>query len=205
MDELESLIDFFIETNSLKKTIRYSSCDEKVQEPTAGHSWKVTLMVPIIAELFNLKIDVKHAMEIANVHDLPEYSLEKDYDSFLVASGILSKEDKERSEEEVMGLIKERFVFGKRLFDLWKEYEERKTPEARFVRALDKIESHLHVLERGGTRDDVRDITHQATYADKAVENFSELKPLLRVIKKRLKAMFEGKGFVWKDEYNYPD
>lgn len=205
MDELESLADFFIETNSLKKTTRYSSCNEEVKESTAGHSWKVSFMTPIIAELLGLDIDIKHAMEIANVHDLPEYALEEDFDSFLVAKEILSKKDKEQSEEKVMNLIKERFVFGKKFFDLWEEYKESKTPEARYVYALDKIESHLHVLERRGTRDDAQDMEHQALYADKAVKNFPELKPFLKIIKRRLKSLFESKGFAWKEEYNYPD
>ena len=32
---------------------------------------------------------------------------------------------------------------GKRIFELWSEYEERKTPESRLVAALDKVDANL--------------------------------------------------------------
>jgi putative hydrolases of HD superfamily len=204
MDE-ESLVNFFIESNKLKKTIRYSSCPEKIQESTAGHSWQVTLMVPIIARELVLNIDISHAMEIANVHDLAEYIDEKDYDAYLVATGVLDKREKDKSEETVMSDLKNRFNFGPTLYSLWKEYNEGKTPEARFVKALDKIESHIHVIERGGTSNDIHDAKYQAFYADDAIRNFPELKPFLKAIKKKLRPVLEENGLIWKEEYNYPD
>jgi 5'-deoxynucleotidase YfbR-like HD superfamily hydrolase len=101
--------------------------------------------------------------------------------------------------------LRDRFNFGHKLYSLWKEYEESKTPEARFVKVLDKIESHLHIIERGGTGSGVVDAKHQALYADEAVRNFPELKPLLKSVKKRLKPLLEKQGMIWKEEYNYPD
>ncbi len=95
MDDLGPLVDFFVESNKLKRTIRYSSCPEKIRESTAGHSWQLTLMIPIIVVELKLDIDIQHAMEIATVHDLAEYVDEKDYDSYLVATGVLSKTKKD--------------------------------------------------------------------------------------------------------------
>ena len=205
MEDLEKLISFFIESNKLKRTMRYSSCPAKIQEPSAGHSWQVTLMVPIIAREFELKIDIEHAMEIANIHDLAEYINEKDFDSYLIATGVLSETDKDKSEEEVMSRFRDSLSFGPKIYSLWQEYQEGKTPEARFVKALDKIESHIHVIERDGTGSDSFDARHQALYADEAVRNFPELKPLLRIIKRKLRSVLEKQGLVWKAEYNYPD
>lgn len=201
---LEELANFFVESNKLKQTIRYSSCPKKVQEPSAGHSWHVTLMVPIIARELGIKIDIGHAMELAAVHDLAEKVLREDFDSYFVATGVLKKEDKDKSEQEEMERIKNNFTFGAAIHSLWKEYNESRTPEAKFVRALDKLESHFHVLERdgSGSRDDGK---HQATYADNAVENFPELKPFLRVVKKKLKPVLEKQGLEWKKEFDYPD
>jgi putative hydrolase of HD superfamily len=205
MDNLESLTNFFVEVNTLKKTVRYSSCPEKIQESTAGHCWQVTLMVPILAREFGLNVDIQHAMEIANVHDLAEYVLKEDYDSFSVAMDILSAVDKDKSEEYVMSSLKNRFSFGHQLYSLWEEYQECKTPEARFVKALDKIESHLHIIERGGTANSSRDALHQVLYADDAVRNFPQLEPFLKIVKKKLRPLMEAQGLIWKEEYNYPD
>lgn len=205
MDEIEELIDFFVKTSSLKRTLRYSSCPEKIQESTAGHSWLMTFMVPILAEKFNLDVDVAHAMEIANVHDLPEYVLDYDFDSYLVSTDVLKEEDKKRSEESVMLGIENDFDFGKRLYSLWREFEEQKTPEARFVKAIDKLESHIHIIERGGTGKDEDDARHQMLCADNAVKNFPQLEPFLKLLKKRLRPLMEAQGLMWKSEYNYLD
>lgn len=205
MDDIEDLIDFFVKTSSLKRTLRYGSCPEKVQEPTAGHAWLVTFMVPILAEKFNLDVDVQHAMEIANVHDLPEYVLDYDFDSYLVSTGVLKEDDKSKNEETTMIKIRDSFDFGERLYALWKEYEEGKTPEARYVKAIDKLESHIHIIERGGTGSSSDDARHQMMYADNAVKNFPQLEPFLKVLKKRLRPLMEAQGLVWNSEYNYLD
>lgn len=205
MKDIEELVGFFVEVNSLKRTLRYSSCPKRIQEPTAGHTWMVTLMGSTIANEFNLDVDIQHAMEIAVVHDLAEYVGEYDYDSFLIAKGELSQEDKDASEEKVMSLIKERFSFGKRIYDLWQEYEEGKTREAKYVRALDKLESDIHIIDLEGTEESINDAEHQVFYADEAVKNFPELKPFLSSIKKRLRPYLENQGLVWKEEYNWPD
>ena len=205
MSNFESLADFFIESNKLKNTIRYTSCPEKIQESTAGHSWQITLMVPIIARELGLDINLLHAMEIANVHDLAEYADTKDYDAYLVSIGTLSKIDKDKSEEAVMLDLKNRFNFGLSLYSLWKEYQEGETQEARFVKALDKIESHFHIIEREGAVDNPENLKYQLTYSDNAVRNFPQLEPLLRIAKNRLRAIAESQGIIWKKEYDYPD
>lgn len=201
----EELVDFFTQTNKLKQTVRYSSCPKGIQESSAGHSWQVALMVPIISQQFKLQINVQHAMEIALVHDLAERVLKKDFDSYLLSIGTLKEEDKINSEKEEMNRIQNEFSFGKRIHALWKEYEENKTSEAKFIKALDKLESHIHVLERGASGDNADDGKHQATYADNAVKDFQELAPLLSAIKKRLKPILEKQGLKWDKKYNYPD
>jgi len=201
----EKLVDFFTQTNRLKRTIRYSSCPKNVQEPTAGHSWHVILMVPIIAREFGININIEHAMEIACVHDLAESVLKKDFDSYLMATGKLDEKEKDKSEEIEMTRIKEKFSFGERIYGLWKEYQECKTPEAKFVKALDKLESHFHIIERGGTGDNADDGAHQVKYADTAVKDVPELEPLLKAIKEKLKPILEKQGVKWKKEYDYSD
>jgi putative hydrolases of HD superfamily len=203
--DLDEIVRFFIQSDDLKKTIRYSSCPKRIQESSAGHSWHVCLMIPIIAEKLNIKLDVQHAMEIALVHDLAERVLEKDFDSYLLAMGILKEDDKNNSEKKEMDRIKKEFSFGEKIFSLWNEYEKCETKEAKFVKALDKLESHFHIINCGSSGDNVDDGKHQATYADNAVKDFSELEPLLFSIKKELKPLLKKQGVVWDKKYDYPD
>ncbi len=104
-----------------------------------------------------------------------------------------------------MSNLRDRFIFGPKLYSLWKEYQEGKTPEARFVKALDKIESHLHIIERGGIERESGDLSHQVLYADNAVRNFPQLEPFLKIVKRKLRPLMEAQGLVWKEEYNYPN
>lgn len=205
MGDLEDLFNFFKDTEELKKTIRYSSCPEEVREPTAGHVWKVSFMVPILAEKFGVNVDIRHAMELANAHDLAEYKMNFDFDSYDVHRGIKTETDKDKLEKETMINIRDKFPFGYRFYDLWMEYQDCKTPEARFVRALDKLESLIHCIWTDGTGRDPKDITYLSTYADEAVKAVPELAPFLRVVKKRLRPVYEKQGAIWTKECDYPD
>lgn len=205
MGSIEGLLDFLEETESLKKTIRYSSCPENVQEPTAGHVWKVSLMVPLLAEKFRVPVDILHALQISNAHDLGECGMKYDFDSYLVSKGKLDQNDKDLAEENYMKSVKNRFSFGEQLYGLWREYEENKTYEAKFVRAIDKLEALIHVITTKGTGRDINDIEYVATYADRAVEDVPELKPFLRALKVRLRPVAERQGLIWTKEFDYPD
>jgi putative hydrolases of HD superfamily len=205
MSSLESLASLFTLSNKLKRTMRYESCTPELKEPVAGHCWQISFMVPLLAKRLNLGLNVQHALEIAIIHDLGEYTDSKDFDSYMVSTGVLSKEDKDKSEQEAMTYLRDNFSCGFDIYKLWEEYQECKTPEARFVKALDKIESHFHFIERGCKGMDLDNLAYQITYADRAVRNFPLLEPLLKIAKKRLRPLVEAEGIIWKDEYNYPD
>jgi putative hydrolases of HD superfamily len=202
---LESLTDFLVTTNPLKYTMRYGSCPESFRDSTAAHSWNLCRMIPFVVAELGLDINVLHAMNLANFHDLPEYVRKKDFDSFLVSKGILSKEEKEKEEIEVIENLRNKFSVGELVYSLWKEYQEGKTAEAKFVKALDKIETNFHFIERGNYIDNKTNWDYQATYSDNAVKGFPQLEPLLRVAKSRLRIIAESNGIIWRQEYNYPD
>jgi putative hydrolases of HD superfamily len=205
MTNLESLADFFVLSNGLKQTMRYESCPEYLKESVPAHCWQMSLMVSLVAREFDLDIDVRHAMEIAIVHDLGEYTDSKDFDAYFVHTGVLNGKDKDYSEEEAMVNLRDNFSCGFDIYNLWEEYRECKTQEARFVKALDKIESHFHFIQRRCNILNKDNLIFQITYADKAVKNFPSLEPLLRIAKRKLKELMEEQGIIWRDEYNYPD
>jgi 5'-deoxynucleotidase YfbR-like HD superfamily hydrolase len=148
-----------------------------------------------------LDIDITQAMKIALVHDLAE-SITGDIDAKLIKEKIYTREEKKQSEEKAMIKIKEFLPtkLGEEINNLWLEYEEAKTKEARYIKALDKIETSMHIVELGeGIYDDTELI---GTYGNENVANFPELNNFFQLVKEEIKKEFKKNGLVWKDEYN---
>ena len=140
-------------------------------------------------------------MKIALVHDIAE-GLTGEIDYRLIFFGKMSKKEKNARERKAMLKIRKTLPqkLGKEIFDLWQDYENSRTREAKFVKALDKIETTIHLIEAGHEKYDFPELI--ATYPDEAVADFSELKKFLKAVKGRLKKEFQKGRFLWKKEYD---
>lgn len=202
--ETKEILDFLIDMEALKKSKRFSTKHESVRDSTADHTWKMSLMGFKIAEAFDIKdLDMIKVLKLIITHDIPEYA-EGDIDSMLVRLGKVTKDEKRAIEEKVMFNLKEKYPFCEDLSELWNEFEENLTREAKYVKAIDKLETLSHVIKEKDKFDNKTetDILHTATYADKAVSEFPELKPLLKEIKKEIKKFSEESGLEWKPEFD---
>ncbi len=148
-------------------------------------------------------INFYHAVRICIVHDLAE-SIVGDVDSYRIVLGEITKEQKYKMEENAMRTIRDKISkTGQNIYDLWIEFEESKTPEAKYARALNKIEALIHLLSVNYmAKEDNAEAELTAKYADNAVKEFPQLKPILDIVKVRLKKEFENQGFEWKIYYN---
>jgi putative hydrolase of HD superfamily len=199
--DLEKMFDFLSKAERLKSTIRYNKTTSGREESSAEHSWRLSLMTFLIADELELDIDVNRSLKIALVHDIPE-AICGDVDAVLIAEGKFSNEKKQENEIKAMDKLRDCLpkMQGDEMHDLWQEYDECKTREARFVKALDKIETLTQLAESGHKIYDKPEFI--ANYADPYVNDFPELKPMLRKLKKRLKAEFEKGGIPWKKKYD---
>jgi putative hydrolase of HD superfamily len=88
------------------------------------------------------KVDVLHTLKIALVHDLVEvytgdvFHFYKDKKKSMIEEEIAAKKLKEKLPEDI----------GDEIYNLWKEFEEMKTSEAKLVQALDKLDPVLQDL-----------------------------------------------------------
>lgn len=158
-------------------------------------------MVFVIGKELDVPVNIPHALEIALLHDLAELKTD-DIDALDVINGDVSLEEKRKNEAVAMGQILEGISFGDDMMKLWQEYEDQQTNEAKFVKALDKIEAFLH-LDEEGTRAYMPEQFH-GDYADEAVRKFDEaihhfppLRTLLNPIKQDLQSKFEELGVEW--------
>lgn len=198
-DNISKIFDFLKVINDLKKAYRFGNYDLD-RDSSADHSWRLTLMIPLIAQELKIDIDILKAIKISLVHDLPE-AITGDIAYMEIHYGRMTKEEKNKMEVEAINKIIKTLPsdIGKEIFSLWEEYEYSRSKEALFVKALDKIETIDHVLNKSRIFSDYDLI---ATYPDKHINNFPELLPVLKELKKRLKIEFLERNIPWKPEYD---
>ncbi len=199
--KIKEILTFLQRTNKLKAVPRYGSTLNRDQDSVAEHSWRLALMAYVIGNECKVQIDIQRAMALALIHDLAE-ARTGDTDAFEVISGNASVDEKKKMEQKAIQELTQDFSFGDWIRYIWEEYENQETIEAKFVKALDKIEAFLHIAERGVEAYIPREF--HSNYADKAVEafdeaskHFPEVRDLLEMVKKDLKVQFTKVGVQW--------
>jgi putative hydrolases of HD superfamily len=143
-------LGFLIEVDRLKTVVRQSPLAAvERRENDAEHSWHLALMVILLAEHADEPVDVGHTVKLVVVHDLIEiYAGDTPlYDDV----GARTQEARERAAaDRLFGLLPD--DQARELRALWDEFEARETPEARFAKAMDRLEPLLlNWMARGGT------------------------------------------------------
>lgn len=197
---MNSILNFLKIAGKLKRTIRFGAAKYVDGDSSADHSWRLALMVFTIARELKLKINVEKAMKIALIHDIAE-SVTGEIDARYVYNGKISKKKKRGMEARAIRKIKNTLPekLGNEIHELWLDYENDGSKEAKFVKALDKMETLVTLLEAGHETYDLPEMI--PNYADKAANNFPELKKMLKMIKDNFKKEFKKGGIPWKKEY----
>jgi putative hydrolases of HD superfamily len=147
---LRGQLEFLIEVDKLKTIVRQSPlAAAQRKENDAEHSWHLALMVPVLAEYADEPIDVGHTMKLVVVHDLIE----------IYAGDTPLYDDEGRKSQEQRELAAADRLFSLLPADqaryfraLWDEFEARRTPEARFAKAMDRLQPLLlNWMAKGGT------------------------------------------------------
>lgn len=142
-------IRFVLEADRLKTVLRQSPLtDRSRRENSAEHSWHLALMALVLAEHAPPGTDLPRVMSMVVLHDLVEIDAG---DLFLYAPAAAhdQQEAAERAAaDRLFSLLPARQ--GQALRALWEEFEERVTPEARFARALDRLQPMLINMVTGG-------------------------------------------------------
>lgn len=193
---------FLRRSKALESTERYGSSLRSAKNTVAEHSWRLGLMALVIGTESRVRIDMNRALSLALLHDLAEAKT-GDIDAYAqILEGKKLIESKAVMEEKAMHEMTDDLPFGDWIYALWQEYEEQETLEAKFIKALDRIEGFLHIAEVGVAvyipKEFHSDYATKAVEAfDEATHHFPELKDFLKEIKKDLKVQFEKVGVEW--------
>lgn len=116
---------------------------ENKVESVADHSWSVTMLAMSVIEKYKLDLDLSKCMKLAVVHELGEI-----YAGDLMPNE-KSKEEKHRLEKKAVERLFEDVSFENDFKELWLEYENVESPEADFIKQVDKLECMLQAVSYG--------------------------------------------------------
>ncbi|EFC86740.1 HD domain-containing protein [Parafrankia sp. EUN1f] len=138
---LSRQIAFLIEIDKLKSVLRHSNLvDLSRRENDAEHSWHLAMFSVVLAEYAAYEVDEARVLRMLLIHDLVEVYAG---DTFIYDyAAAADQEERERAAaERLFPQLPDEQAAALR--SLWNEFEQRQTPEARFARALDRVQPLL--------------------------------------------------------------
>ena len=147
-ERFDQQIRFILEIDKLKSVIRQSYLlDGSRQENSAEHSWHVVLMGLLLAEYAEQPVDLLRMMKMLLIHDIIEIDAGDTY--CYDEAGVTDQSSREDpAAERLFDLLpedqKEEFR------ELWTEFEERSTAEAKFAATIDRLMPLLHNFHTEG-------------------------------------------------------
>lgn len=139
MDErLQKQLDFILEIDKEKNIFRQTHLSGHGRnENDAEHAWHMAIMAYLLQEYSNEKIDVARVMLMCLIHDVVEIDAGDTY--AYDAEGLKTQKAREEAaKERLYSMLPEDQRAD--LVTIFDEFEERKTPEAKFARALDNLQ-----------------------------------------------------------------
>lgn len=139
----------FLETaDRLKSVYRatYLTTEDR-HENDAEHTCHMALFALLLSGETDLTLDLARVLELVLVHDLVEI-IAGDTPAYDDAARFAAKEREAQAAEEVFAMLPA--DIRTRLHDAWREFENGESSEARFVRALDRLQGFSQNVFSGG-------------------------------------------------------
>lgn len=172
-EDILKQIDFIKEIDKIKYIQRRTKLiNSNRRENDAEHSWHLAIMALILSEHANEKVDILKVVKMLLIHDIVEIDA-GDIFIYDTQKNHCNTANEEKAAERIFGLLpteqKEEYIA------LWLEFEERKTPEAKFARAMDRLEPLLQNASNNGGTWREYNVDYQEVYKKKiAIKEGSE-------------------------------
>lgn len=144
MQKTRQIFELLHLSEKLKTQTRFTKLSDNGCESVGDHSWHCAFMALIIHPYIDEEIDLLKVLKMIIVHDLVEARI-GDVPYSEVHNNPQRQKEKIEQEESEMEYIKSIAPneVAQDLHDLWEEYEERKSKEAIFAKAIDSLEADL--------------------------------------------------------------
>ncbi|MBW6410876.1 HD domain-containing protein [Clostridium weizhouense] len=178
----------------LKFEMRHSWLSNGRQESVAEHTWMVSLMALLIEPYLTQKVDSSRLLKMIIIHDLVEAEA-GDIPAFDTMDN--DKLKKLKAEKEIKAIENIRDTLGNGLgeevYNLWFEFENKNTYEAKVANAMDKLEAQIQHNEA-----DIStwiEIEHKMSFLmDKHVQFDSNLKIFKDLIEQQAEKKLKDAG-----------
>ncbi len=150
MDEkrLEEQLKFILEADKEKRITRQTyNSDGVTKENDAEHAWHAALMTILLSEYANEPIDVLKTVKMLLLHDIVEIDAGDTYAYDEEAKKTQAARE-EAAAERIYSLLPE--DQGEELAELFREFNERQTPEAKFAHVMDNLQPMMLNDATGG-------------------------------------------------------
>ncbi|MEA1994032.1 MAG: HD family hydrolase [Euryarchaeota archaeon] len=141
------ILDFLLEAGKLKYIKRSGWIISGVDgESVADHCFRVALLSMLLGDRLKEQytIDMEKLLRIAILHDIAESKIgDIPYESLKY----IGEKNKRKAEKGACKDLLTDLVSGDDYYDLWEEFEERESVEAKIVRAADKLEMMIQCYE----------------------------------------------------------
>ena len=145
---LQKQLGFALEIDKEKNIFRQTHLSGHGRnENDAEHAWHMAIMLWVLREYANEPFDLSRALMMCLVHDIVEIDAGDTY-AYDPEGKKTQKAREEAAKERIFSLLPE--DRKKELSELFEEFEALKTPEARFVRAMDNLQPLILNHANGG-------------------------------------------------------
>ena len=147
-DRLKKQIGFMLELDKMKNLYRQTYVlHENRKENDAEHSWHIAVMAILLSEYANSDIDIPKVIKMLLLHDVVEIDAGDTY-CYDDEGNATKAEREEKAAQRIFGLLPD--DQSRESYDLWREFEDSMTSEARFAAVLDRLQPLLLNYTRNG-------------------------------------------------------
>lgn len=146
--QLDKQFSFLKEIDALKGVLRASPIiDKSRRENTAEHSWHLAMYALILSEAAPVPINVDRVIKMLLIHDIVE--IDAGDTPIHGRSGLDEQgELEQKAAKRLFGILPA--SQNSYLRTLWEEFEAAETSDAKFAKALDRLQPLIQNVETGG-------------------------------------------------------
>ena len=150
MDErIKKQMDFSLEIDKEKEIYRQTSISgHGRKENDAEHAWHMAIMAYLFKEYSNEEVNIERVMIMCLIHDIVEIDAGDTY-AYDTEGLATQKEREDAAKERIFSLLPE--DQKQELIAIFDEFEENKTPEAKFAHAMDNFQPLILNNSNGGS------------------------------------------------------
>ncbi|WP_018479120.1 HD domain-containing protein [Pontibacter roseus] len=142
-ENLMKVLEVLTLAEKIKCEMRHSWLSNGRQESVAEHTWRMSLMAVLLEPYLEHPVDMARLLKMIILHDLVEAEA-----GDIPAFNIVNEETrllKQQREQQAIENLRQQLSAptGQEVYELWHEFEDKQTYEAKVANALDKLEVQI--------------------------------------------------------------